>query len=65
MEESFLGQNKKTEKEVIYKKASLLDIPTLISVEKSIVDSKTYSAMLEENEWFKAIEYGLVYISVA
>ncbi|MDB5260546.1 MAG: acetyltransferase [Candidatus Nomurabacteria bacterium] len=48
--------------ELKYKKAIIEDIPTLISIEQSIVGSKTYSAMLEESEWIKAINDGPVYI---
>ena len=48
--------------ELTYKKVSIVDIPTLLMIEKSIEVSKTYSAMLEENEWIKAIKDGPVYI---
>lgn len=48
--------------ELTYKKATAKDISILLEIEKSIVGSKTYSAMLEESEWVEAINAGPIYI---
>ena len=44
------------------KKVTEQDIPTLLFIEKSIVGSKTYSALLNTGDWIKAIKDGPVYL---
>lgn len=38
-------------REIHLKKATIEDIPALISIEKKIADLKVYSAMTDEQEW--------------
>ena len=47
---------------ITYQKATLKDIPILLTLEKTAVGLKTYSTMLEEGEWVEAINNGPVYI---
>ncbi|MSU55279.1 MAG: N-acetyltransferase [Candidatus Taylorbacteria bacterium] len=42
--------------------ASEADIPTLLDLENSVANTKTYSAMLEENEWKEELKKGKVFI---
>ncbi len=44
------------------KLAALVDIPTLIALEKKVSELKTYSAMLEESEWVEEIRKGKVFL---
>lgn len=48
--------------ELVYKKANIEDIPTLIQIENNFQGSHTYSPMLESSEWTQAIQDGPVYI---
>ncbi|MEK7629438.1 MAG: GNAT family N-acetyltransferase [Patescibacteria group bacterium] len=43
-------------------KASSEDIPKLLEIERSAAGIKTYSAMLDENEWRNEIQNNTVYI---
>ena len=43
-----------------YKNATFDDIPKLIEIERSVVGNKTYSPMLEEDEWGLALAEGTV-----
>ncbi|MDP3764014.1 MAG: GNAT family N-acetyltransferase [bacterium] len=44
------------------KKAELDNIPKLLEIEKSVAETKIYSAMLSENEWQHEIQNNTVYI---
>ncbi len=44
------------------RKAIIADIPTLISIEKSVAGTKIYSPMLEEDDWKYEIENNTVYL---
>jgi ribosomal protein S18 acetylase RimI-like enzyme len=48
--------------EIEYKKADEADIPTLISIEQSIASTKSYSPMLDADEWKEALEKGKVFL---
>jgi ribosomal protein S18 acetylase RimI-like enzyme len=47
---------------IIYKRATLEDISSLIVMEKTMEGSKIYSAMIKEYEWEEVMQDGLVYI---
>ena len=48
--------------ELKYKKATIKDIPILLTIENTVIGLKTYSTMLEESEWIEAISNGPVYL---
>lgn len=45
-----------------YRRATTKDIPLLITLEKSAVNSRTYSGTFKESEWLEEIKNGPVYI---
>jgi [ribosomal protein S18]-alanine N-acetyltransferase len=45
-----------------YTSATEDDIPALISIERSLAGSKTYSPMLDKREWRDAIQKGKVFV---
>lgn len=42
--------------------ATFADIPLLIEIEKSILNIKIYSSMVEDDEWQEALQKGAVYL---
>ncbi len=50
--------------EIIFKKATIKDIPVLIDIEKKLIGLKTYSVQITEKEWGDAInkESEIVYL---
>ncbi len=43
-------------------RATIQDIPALLSIEKSVAGTNIYSPMLEENEWIEEIQKNIVYL---
>ena len=44
------------------KRATIQDIPALLSIEKSVAGTKIYSPMLEESEWIEEFDNGPIYL---
>lgn len=50
------------ENNIQLKKATIADIPTIISIEESVSGSKLYSPMLTEGEWLEALKRNTTYL---